>query len=240
MIGNEEATSEVESLYRAGIDQFMPRHASAGVLKERVQVAFRAIAQRRMRPLGGDRDVVVIDLAAGAHTARHLVGRLSAEMELARSTDSRLEIALVRVGLSGGAVTDELLGVLSAVQSSLRPRLDWMALLHPVGSSHRIAVVMPNPSPAEAVALEQHVRNAFALDASRNIPELCFGRVCFEPKGTGVPTSALALLAQAEQRLRTVRSEKGVLPAQTVKSPGAAQARTLDPGPESLIADPAV
>ncbi|MET0984451.1 MAG: response regulator, partial [Steroidobacteraceae bacterium] len=173
MMSDESTAEEINSVYCAGVDQFMQRGLSASVLKDRVQAAFKAISLRRISRIIGHREIVTVDLASGAHTARHLVGRLGAEIELAHATAGTLEIAIIRIGSAHGDSTlpEDLLAVLEAVQMSLRPRFDWVAWLHPTGHCHRLAVVMPNAGRGGAAALEQHVRNAFALDTFyRHLP----------------------------------------------------------------------
>src|SRR5262245_28480087 len=85
MMSDESTAQEINSVYCAGVDQFMPRGISASALKDRVQAAFKAISLRRISRIVGHRDIVTVDLASGAHTARHLVGRLGAEIELAHA-----------------------------------------------------------------------------------------------------------------------------------------------------------
>ncbi len=207
MMTDNNSLEEMNMVYCAGVDLFMPRSVTVSLLKERVQAAFKAISLRRTsRVQGTASEVVTVDLASGAHTARHLVGRLSAEIELARRSQGTLEIAIVRIGSPQGEAiaTEDLLAAVEAVQTSLRAKFDWMAWLHPVGHSHRLAVVMPNAGRGGAAALEQHVRNAFVLETtSRQRPELSFGHVLFEPRDANMPT-ALGLLAQAEQHLRSL------------------------------------
>lgn len=211
MMSDESTAEEINSIYCAGVDQFMPRAISTSVLKDRVQTAFKAISLRRISRILGHRDIVTVDLASGAHTARHLVGRLGAEIEFAQTTAGTLEIAIIRIGSAhrDSTLPQDLLAVLQAVQTSLRPRFDWVAWLHPTGHSHRLAVVMPNAGRGGAAALEQHVHNAFALDTSnRHLPEISFGHVLFEQKEGAGAATALSLIAQAEQQLRAIKPQR--------------------------------
>jgi DNA-binding response OmpR family regulator len=193
---------QLEQGYCAGVDQHMLRDVAGAALIDRVQAAFKAIVLRRAsRGLAFGHDVITVDLASGAHTARHLVGRLSAEIQLAQHTKRALEIVILRVhaqGTDSAAMADERLAtVLEAVQTAVRPKSDWIACLHSVGKNHRLAVVLPG---GNAKALEQHVRNAFVMNptASQGTPELSFGNVTFQAaEGVAFPT-ALGLLAQAE------------------------------------------
>ena len=197
---------ELERGYCEGVDQYIPRDVSAAALLSRVQAAFKAIALRRAsRRIPFPSDIVLVDLASGAHTARHLVGRLSAEIKLAHATSRGLAIVIVRVRSTakGGTSADDesLIAALQAVQTALRPQQDWIACLHTAGRSHRIAVVMPDSPPSAIDALKQHVRNAFVFATSSALtdPELSFGQVILSVRaGDKLPT-ALGILAQAER-----------------------------------------
>ncbi|MET0659201.1 MAG: hypothetical protein ABW110_13700, partial [Steroidobacteraceae bacterium] len=232
MMSDASAAEEINSVYCAGVDQFMPRSISASVLKDRVQAAFKAISLRRISRIIGHREIVTVDLASGAHTARHLVGRLGAEIELAHSAAGTLEIAIIRVGSAhrDSTLPEDLLAVLEAVQMSLRPRFDWVAWLHPTGHIHRLAVVMPNAGRGGAAALEQHVRNAFALETSnRPFPEISFGHVLFEQKEGAVVPMALSLIAQAEQQLRAIKPMRAVGTSAELKDARVEQTRQSAP-----------
>ena len=201
--------AELEHGYCEGVDQYIPRDVAVPALLERVRAAFKAIALRRASrrsPLRNE-DVITVDLSSGAHTARHLVGRLNAEIKLAHHTSRSLDIVIVRVhspkdGSNNGE--EQLAAALQAVQTAIRPQADWVACLHPVGRSQRIAVVLPDPQPTSVEALEQHVRNAFVLGASsaNSAPELSFGHVTLAAGANNELPTALGLLAQAERHQR--------------------------------------
>lgn len=212
MLAHQGTQEETDAMYRAGVDQLIPRLVPKKILQERIHTAFKAISLRRISRVIGNSDVVTVDLASGAHTARHLVGRLSAEIDLARRTNGTLEIAIVRIGSAHSDITvsEDLLAVLEAVQASLRPHRDWIAWLHTVGHSHRLAVIMPNAGHGAAAALQQHVRNAFVFENARELPELGFGHVLFEPQDSTGDSTTLALLARAEQQLRALDPPSGL------------------------------
>jgi DNA-binding response OmpR family regulator len=216
MLASTTNGAELEHGFCEGVDQYISRDVATPALLERVQAAFKAIELRRASrrsPLGND--VITVNLASGAHTARHLVGRLSAEIKLANSTAKALDILIVGVRSASkdpsSGNEEQLAAALQAVQTAIRPQMDWIACLHPAGRSHRIAVVLPDSPPSAVDVIKQHVRNAFVLSTSRahTSSELSFGHVTFTAgAGNDLPT-ALGLLAQAErhQREDTLRSE---------------------------------
>jgi DNA-binding response OmpR family regulator len=199
--------AELERGYCAGVDQYLRRDAADAALNERIQAAFKAIQLRRSNRGGSPtRDVVTVDLASGAHTARHLVGRLNAEIRLAQHAGRPLEIVIVRAhspAESGGA-EDRMTAVLDAVQTAVRPKTDWIACLHAVANSHRFAVVLPDCATGSAAALERHVRNAFVMNTpgANSALQLSFGHVTFKATPDAELPTALGLLAQAEQNRR--------------------------------------
>jgi DNA-binding response OmpR family regulator len=201
MMTSETASASLERGYCAGVDQHMARDAGEGAIKERVETAFRAMALRRQSgQLAFKHDVVTVDLASGAHTARHLVGRLSAEIKLAQHSRRLLDIAIVCVQCGASdAAEDQLEAVLDAVRDSVRPKSDWIARLHSVHRSHRLAIVMPDSPPGRAATLEQNVRNAFVMSQpGHGAPEISVGHITFRPTADEALPAALDLLAQAE------------------------------------------
>lgn len=219
MLTADASSVQIQRGYCAGVDQHMPRTLAGTAILDRVQAAFKAIALRRAnRASTTGHEVTTVDLASGAHTARHLVGRLSAEIALARQARRPLHILIMRVsGGQGGNAEDQLAHLIGAVQTAVRPRADWMACLHSLGHDHRVAIVMPDADEVRADAVEQHVRNAVALaySGAQAAPQLSFGHVTFHAvSDTEVPT-ALELLAQAEPQRRNDRTGAGAAAALT-------------------------
>lgn len=210
--------SAMERGYCAGVDHYVSRGGWQASLPVRITEGFKAIRLRRgvKQKLRND-SVVTVDLASGAHTARHLVGRLSAEIMLAQRRSSR--VGVTAVGLhattqsrnnAASVISDEQLSaILGALKGAIRPQLDWVAWLHQMAGSHRFLVVSSSPS-VEPRALEQSIRNAFVLSgntATLNAPplNLSFGTALFEPTTGSRPPTALELLGKAESIRRAAK-----------------------------------
>jgi hypothetical protein len=153
--------------------------------------------------------VVTVDLQSGAHTARHLVGRMFAEINQARRQRTTVSIVVLGVhpiAIGGGndvLMDAQLTATLAAFKGALRPQLDCVAWLHASGDTHRFAAVLPSASTEDAAFIAS-VRNAFATAfASISAQTLTFGTASFDAKnGTVIPT-ALELLAKAESARRS-------------------------------------
>jgi GGDEF domain-containing protein len=167
----------------------------------------------RLRRLGKQKlaheSIVTVDLQSGAHTARHLVGRLCAEINLARRQHTSLSIVVLGVHpmTRGGGhevhMDTQLTATLAALKGALRSQLDWVAWLHASGDGHRFATVLPSGT-SEAATFITSVRNAFATaTTSFSAQTLSFGTASFDAKNEPAVPRALELLAKAERARRS-------------------------------------
>jgi PleD family two-component response regulator len=210
LTGNTDAT-EHERGYCAGVDQFLLTQNYPGEVVARAEAGMVALRRRRTSRSAGDDEPATVDLENGAHTARHLIGRLHAEIAHSARTGEPLQV------LSIGIDTDDQLAfarrnvnasvsgtLLAAVHDAIRPKLDWVARLPAPAYTCRLAVVMPKSAPDVAAAVEQRVRNAFVhwnIDSSSSDVHLSCGLAAVA--GGDTPTTALALLSQAERNRRS-------------------------------------
>jgi CheY-like chemotaxis protein len=212
MLTSTSTPAEVEKYYCAGVDHCVSKTNFEQSLTLGVLAAFKAIGLRRSKRQGlGDQEVVTIDLASGAHTARHLIGRLSAEIMLARRQASTLDIVMLGVDApdpgepaTNGAVSDEQLrALLAAIQGAYRAGTDWVVWLHAIGQTHRFAIVIPGTTFALA-GFEQNISNAF-VGADSNIssraraPRLTFSFASYRGAPDAAPPTAMELLRSARQ-----------------------------------------
>lgn len=204
-------TYEHEAGYCAGVDHYLPRHTLEAELVARVSTGFAAIRRRQSTATARGDGLMIIDLNSGAHTARHLIGRLHAEIALAarRGTPLTLISACIEPGPSpGGAAISQNAAadaLLTAVQGSIRAGLHWVARLPAVLNLFRLAIVLPESDSAEAMAVAQGIRNAFAPaqgSGSSDTMQLSIGSAVLA-HDENVPT-ALELLGESERRRRGV------------------------------------
>jgi hypothetical protein len=169
-----------------------------------------AIRRRQSSRSGRAHEPSTIDLENGAHTARHLVGRLRAE--IVQSGRSKTTLQILSIGLdaadptafhqhaTSGTISDTLL---HAAHEAMRPKLDWVVRLPAPANTCRLVVVMPESGPNEASAMEQTIRNAFVhwgLSSTANGLRLSLGLAHFA--GEDNSPAALELLGQAERSRR--------------------------------------
>lgn len=200
-----------EQGYCMGVDQYLMRQNSLSELVGRVQAGITAIRRRQSSRTGRAHEPATVDLENGAHTARHLVGRLRAEIVQAGRSKKTLQI--LSIGLDAadaaafqqhggsGAISDTLLG---AAHEAMRPKLDWVVRLPAPANTCRLVVVMPESGPTEASAMEQTIRNAFVhwgLSSVTSGIRLSTGLAAFA--GEAHAPAALELLGQAERNRRT-------------------------------------
>jgi CheY-like chemotaxis protein len=197
----------MERGYCAGVDQYVSKKNMEAALPMRIAEGLKAIRLRRLgkRKLAHE-SVVTVDLNSGAHTARHLVGRLSAEIMLAQRTQSTVNVISLGVHPSQQEVVSEsqLSATLAALKGSLRPQLDWVAWLHPAGNSHRFVVVLPSAS-SETATFVQSVRNTFvssARELSGQPPTLSIGTFAVQPAADAKSPTAMEVLGKAESARR--------------------------------------
>lgn len=201
-------SQDYERGYCAGVDHYVPKKGYEAQLAAKVGAGFNAIKRRQTTAAGLGSGPIVVDLSTGAHTARHLVGRLAAEMAHATSQGHELTVVSVVVELpppaNSHAIHDS---VLRAVMGAMRSGLDWVARLPAEQNTARFSVIMPQASQNEANALEQGVRNIF-LSAPRS-SSLASARVTFGSAGLQKDNpglTALALLGEAERRRGAARA----------------------------------
>lgn len=208
-------SQDYERGYCAGVDHYVPKKGYEAQLAAKVSAGFNAIKRRQMTAAGSGTGPVIVDLSTGAHTARHLVGRLGAEMTHATSEGHELMVVSVAVELpSGSAANSHTIhnALLQAVLGALRSGLDWVARLPAEHGAARFSVIMPQAGQSEASALEQGVRNIF-LSAPRSSAlasaRVTFGSAALQKDNPGL--TALALLGEAEKRRGTARASESEL-----------------------------
>ncbi|GFE78425.1 diguanylate cyclase response regulator [Steroidobacter agaridevorans] len=197
--------------YCMGVDQYLMRQNALVEIVGRVQAGVVAIRRRQSSKTGRAHEPATVDLENGAHTARHLVGRLRAE--IVQAGRSKKPLQLLSVGLDAadvaafnqhtttGTISDTLL---SAAHDAMRPKLDWVVRLPAPVNTCRLVVVMPESGPIEAGAMEQTIRNAFVhwgLSSAASGIRLSTGLAAFA--GDEDAPAALELLGQAERSRRT-------------------------------------
>jgi CheY-like chemotaxis protein len=214
MLSSTSDNRELERGYCAGVDQHVARRNWPATLPMKVADGLKSLRLRRIgRPKLAHESIVTIDLQSDAHTARHLVGRLCAEITLARRQQST--VTVVVLGLhhtaSGGGrevhMDAQLTATLAAFKGALRPQLGWVAWLHASGNDQRFAVVLPSAA-TEAAAFIASVRNAFATTTAP-FTTLTFGTASFDAKNEAVVPTALELLAKAEGARRSAAASAG-------------------------------
>jgi CheY-like chemotaxis protein len=200
---------DYERGYCAGVDLYVSKKGDDAGLVVKVNGGLAAIRKRQGTSSGHPDEPVTIDLESGAHTARHLVGRLHAEIAHATRVKKPLSVLSVciesavpqnRGGTAVGSVASEAL--LRSVYGAVRPKLDWVARLPAGNNAYRLAVIMPAAAAAEVAALETGIRNGFVHDsgpALRNI-KLTTGAALLT--GEEAPPAALELLGESERRRR--------------------------------------
>lgn len=202
------ATQEHEAGYCAGVDHYLPRHGLEAELVARANTGFAAIRRRQSTATARGDGLMIIDLDSGAHTARHLIGRLHAEIALAarRGTPLTVISACIESGTSPGGTTasqEAATALLTAVQGSIRAGLHWVARLPAVLNLYRLAIVLPESDPAEAMAVAQGIRNAFAPaqgSGASGTMQLSMGSAVLAHDGK--ISAALELLGESERRRR--------------------------------------
>lgn len=207
MMGAAIDGEAMERGYCAGVDQYVSKKNWEAVLPVRVTEGLKTIHLRRIgRHRIAHESVVTVDLHSGAHTARHLVGRLSAEIMLAQRTQGVVNVLSLGVhSPHKEQVTEEQLSAtLGALKSALRPKLDWVAWLHAAADSHRFAVILPSPA-SDADVFVQSVHNAFVSSAKSQTgqaPVLTFGTTSVQPAPNSRLPTAMEVLGKAESARR--------------------------------------
>jgi len=211
---------ECERGYCAGVDLYIAKNGHERELAARVTAAFSAVRRRQVSQVTTADVPVTVDLETGAHTARHLVGRLHAEIAYAARVNKSLHVLTVCIQPSdqharrSGAIGAASDGLLEAVHGAVRPKLDWVARLPGARESCRLAVVMPESDATHIAAVEQGVRNAFvkyADDPALRGMSLSFGAAALSDAGDQ-PT-ALGLLAESERKRRGLQAKASAVAA---------------------------
>jgi PleD family two-component response regulator len=230
MLTASDSGADYERGYCAGVDQYVSKKSGADVLLQRVKAGFQAIVLRRsVRQVRSAEDLITVDLESGAHTPRHLVGRLQVEMKRAQRLGSSVALicvgidadtALVTTGAAPTRVTiQQLTAVFAAIRGVLNQQKDWVARLPGGACAHRLALFLPEASAAQAAAVPQSVRNAFIMTdknagAASREPKLSFGTAVFPVDGRdGGSFTALDFLNASE------RSRRGMAPLWPVAAP---------------------
>jgi CheY-like chemotaxis protein len=205
--------NDIERGYCAGVDIYVPAKGWETSLASRVADGLTAIRLRSgAKPKLANYGVVTVDLQSGAHTARHLVGRLNAEIMLAKRREATINIAVLGVHPApnsysrNNTLSDEQLGaVMGALRSAINPKCDWVAWLHQVGEIHRFLVVLPGPH-SDTIAWHQALSNAFVMSGGSTAvsppPKLSFGTASFAATSDATPPTALEFLGRAESARR--------------------------------------
>jgi DNA-binding response OmpR family regulator len=224
MLTSISDSHDFECGYCAGVDLYIVKKDHERELAAKVATAFGAVRRRQTAHVSTADRPITVDLESGAHTARHLVGRLHAEMSHAARTSRALHVisvsiepdrsSAVRSGISVSTASEALL---QAVHAAVRHKLDWVARLPAGRDSCRLAIIMPEADDAQIAAVEQGVRNAFVTSAEgpalRGL-QLTFGAASLSE--VGEKPTALGLLAEAERHRRGVQAK--VAPAGDVKN----------------------
>jgi DNA-binding response OmpR family regulator len=203
---------DYERGYCAGVDLYIGKTGHERELATKVSAAFGAVRRRQAAHVASADLPITVDLESGAHTARHLVGRLHSEMSYAARTNKALHVLSVCIepsdanGRRAGAIGAASDALLHAVHAAVRPKLDWVARLPAGRDACRLAIVMPEADAPQIAAVEQGVRNAFVSDGLtlRGIG-LSFGASALAEAGEK-PT-ALGLLAESERQRRGLKAK---------------------------------
>jgi PleD family two-component response regulator len=219
MLTASDSNADYEVGYCAGVDHYLSKKLPPAVLMGRVQLAFHAIASRKLPRNRATLDhVVTVDLESGAHTPRHLVGRLNAEIKHSLRVKQRLSLLCIGIDASAAPGTgkprpvssEQMNAVLSAVQSAARPQIDWVVRLPGGQCAHRLAVILPQAGPTEESTVEQSIRNAFVTTHRGNAPYLTFGSFSIDAQASEANSPAaitsLDMLSLAERNRRGVPS----------------------------------
>lgn len=209
---------DYERGYCAGVDHYLPRASYERELLARTLTALNAIRRRQLSPGARASGPITVDLESGAHTARHLVGRLHAE--IAHASRASQDLSVVSVCLEPPADATEAArltasvsqALLHAVRGAVRPKLDWVARLPAGRDTYRLAIVMPTAGEAEIAAVEQGIRNAFVHAQEETMlgaSQLTVGYANLR-RQQSQPT-ALELLGEAERNRRGGQGSRNTL-----------------------------
>lgn len=209
MVTDSTDVRDHELGYCAGVDQYLMQQNFPGELVPKVHAGMTALRRRQSSRTGRAGEPATVDLENGAHTARHLVGRLRAEIVHSSRSRGLLQILSIGIDTDDDRVAREQIGatisnaLVAAVHDAIRPKLDWVARLPAPAHTCRLAVVMPESGPMDAANAEQRIRNAFAhwnTESANSAVRLSVG-IASLSRGE-MPPTALELLGQAERARR--------------------------------------
>lgn len=195
---------DLERGYCAGVDHYISKKGFESHLVAKVTTGMAAIRRRHVTGAGRPDDPVTVDLESGAHTARHLVGRLHAEIAYTARLKKPLSVLSVCIepgnndGAVGAAASEALL---QSVYSVVRPKLDWIARLPAGNKAYRLAIIMPSATALDVSAVETGIRNAFVRSSGESAGrqlKLSMGSTVLTGNETSPPT-ALELLGESER-----------------------------------------
>lgn len=258
LTANSDA-QDFERGYCAGVDHYIAKKGYEAGLMAKVIAGMAAIRRRHVTGASRSEVPVTVDLESGAHTARHLVGRLHAEIAYATRAKQPMHVLSVciesgnRNGAVGAAASDALL---QGVYNSVRPKLDWIARLPAGNNAHRLAVIMPSSTAADVAQVETGIRNAFVRQdgVGREI-KLSMGST--QLTGADAAPTALELLGESERArrglgkpsaadskqvdIRTVQGDDAEKSEAAAAEPVASAAATLESAaPAAAVEGPAV
>jgi len=209
MLTDSNDSREYERGYCAGVDHYLSNQNYQTELVTRVGTGLFAIRRRQATSASRSEGPVIVDLESGAQTARHLVGRLHAEIASAARRHTPLTIisacieAPASEHIPAGNLKAAAAALLFAVQDAVQPGLHWLARLPALPNVHRLAIVMPESSAAEVTVVEQSIRNTFVRShgpEGHGVPRLSMGRAAFAHAEQ--PPTALELLGESERSRR--------------------------------------
>jgi DNA-binding response OmpR family regulator len=211
MLTTSNDVQDHERGYCAGVDQSIAKQNYETELVPKVKAGMTAVKRRRASATGRSNEPVTVDLENGAHTARHLVGRLHAEIAQVPRTSGALHVLSVglesnEAGAGSKRRTDgpSSATLLTAVYSTIRPKQDWVARLPAPPNTCRLAIVMPESDLNDIAAVEQGIRNAlvhYGTESALRGIELSVGVARLAADDN--PPTALELLGQSERNRRS-------------------------------------
>lgn len=217
MLSGASDADDYERGYCAGVDHFMSKKGFEAELTAKANAGIASMRRRRQSAVARTDGPVTIDIESGAHTARHLVGRLHAE--IAHASRVKQPLNVLSVCIESDASAEEAIparaseGLLQAVHLSVRPKLDWIARLPAARTMFRLAIVMPQSVESDVASVEQGIRNALVHanegTSLRNV-QMTFGVAALGSREK--PPTALELLGESERARRGAGAKKEAEP----------------------------
>jgi DNA-binding response OmpR family regulator len=232
MLTMNNDAQDYERGYCAGIDHYASKKGYEGELVNKVLAGITAIRRRQSASASQSDGPVTVDLETGAHTARHLVGRLHAEIAHATRRQLSLHVLSVCIEADKNGRNAELAAtasdaLLRAVRSAVRPKIDWVARLPAARSTYRLAIIMPESVANDILAVEQGIRNAFVHSSQDPVLRATTLSMGYAGVDKDKQPTALELLGEAERQRRGITAKP------------AADLRNVQTAPESAAASEA-